>query len=775
VCSAVHPEQLLDYRAPDPRVHFDGACSLIAVGDPLGKRFTVSRAPDEERTGELFEVIDRDAAAVAAQLLGATPSPADHLADLRPVLGAVPSNSTLLRPREITMNRASLPIAIFGVPGLVPVRSRLGEVTGALGKPGAVAALFVWFAAIATDLDRVHGAGICHGAINQRYFACLGGGPVERCSLVGFGIDALARRANPDLAPATPRRDLVDLLGALHDLFITASITPEGGAAGKWTLLRHSSQHGEHPALASGAELGKTLTELAKLCQEPDAPLATARPMRQATLAPPTRADGGRNPTIPPPRSTTRPRENTGAGPGPDRSSRAPRAAATAPPAPARPPRRWLRGVLVGVGLAVLAVGGGLAYLSTLSEEPISLGMLRTGRRRGPAAPRCEGETLDPPAGYETASSDFDVACAPDGRTLVAVARGGAGGTAILTASREARRGQAWSHLDASDATGAVELGAAVATGGGLWSIWRNGVGEPIGLAEISRVPHAHARVPLTGWDNVPLQRVMLLHRDAASTWVVGNVESEGGAHPVLFHIQSGEDRGRAAIQTWYLGAGTVEAVVPGPAPALLVRQRADDGSDPAARSFRLSALWPQLTALAAARPGGDPTSVRGATPSDNALRRSATVTLPGEVLASRSTGAGLGDEAGFAVTAHPAAQCPNRAECVGPGAVHLLRFSPARPAPIDVAVGADSVALDVISEAPDRWLVLHEPAGVAAHPALRLTTVAGAAPAHATLANPGADRGRLVRCGGSVWLAQQIARPTPRIIAVPSECLTAR
>jgi len=265
---------------------------LIAVGDPLGKRFTVSRAPEEERAGELFEVIDRDAAAVAAQLLGSTPSATEHLGDLRPVLGAVPSNSTLLRPREITMNRASLPIAIFGVAALVPLRQRLGEVVSALGKPGAVASLLTWFAAISTDLDRVHAAGICHGAIHQRYIACPVGGPVERGFLVGFGVDALARRNGaPDAPAATPRKDLVDLLSALHDLFITQALSPEGGAAGKWTLLRHSSQHGEHPALASGTELGKTLTELAKLSLETPAPMPSMRP-RNPTIPPPTRSDG---------------------------------------------------------------------------------------------------------------------------------------------------------------------------------------------------------------------------------------------------------------------------------------------------------------------------------------------------------------------------------------------------------------------------------------------------------------------------------------------------
>jgi hypothetical protein len=153
-------------------------------------------------------------------------------------------------------------------------------------------------------------------------------------------------------------------------------------------------------------------------------------------------------------------------------------------------------------------------------------------------------------------------------------------------------------------------------------------------------------------------------------------------------------------------------------------------------------------------------------------------VTLPGEVLAATTRGAALGDEAGFVVTlgpARPVEQCATRGRCVGPGAVHLLRFSPARPAPTDVAVGSETIGLDVIAEAPDRWLVLHEPAGVAAHPALRLTTVVGAVPTHATLANLGADRGRLVRCGGSAWLGVHLTQPTPRIVAVPTECLTAR
>ncbi len=760
---------LLDYREAWRLNSLDGACSLIAVGDPLGKRFTVSRAPEEERAGELFEVIDREAAAVAAQLLGSAPIATERLADLRPVLGAVPSNSSLLRPREITMNRASLPIAIFAVAGLVPLRARLGEVVSALGKPAAVATLLNWFAVMSTDLDRVHAAGICHGAIHQRYVVCPIGAAVERCFLVGFGIDALARETTADLPPAKPRKDLVDLLGALHDIFITQSMAPDGGAAGKWTLLRHSAQHGEHPALASGTELGKTLTELAKLSLEPSAPMATMRPQRHATLSPPSRAESERrNPTIPPPRGATRPREE-GSGARADRSARPTRSTTgTSPMPPATPARSWVRGVVVGLGLATLAVAGGAGYLTTIRDEPISVGMLRLGRRRGRSAPRCVGEAIDPPAGYETAATDFDLACGPDDRTLIAVAREG---TVLHTASREARRGQPWQHLVSSDASGAVELGATIASGGGLWSVWRNGVGEPIGLAEVSRSPHAHVQVPLTGWDNVPLRGVMLLHRDQATTWLVSNVESEGGAHPVLFHVQSGDPRGRASIQTWYLGAGTVESAIAGPSPTLLFHQREGEG-------HRVSAIWPQLALLAAAHPAGDPTSVRGATPADNAVRRSAPVLLTGEVLAATTTGASLGDEAGFVVTlgpARPAEQCASRARCVSPGAVHLLRFNQARPAPLDVTVASESVALDMLAEAPNRWLVLHEPAGVAAHPALRLSTVAGAVPTNATLVNPGADRARLVRCGGGIWVGLQLSEPTPRIVAVPTECLTPR
>lgn len=750
---------------------------MIAVGDPLGKRFTVSKAPEEVRVGALFEVIDRDAAVVTAQLLGITASATEHLADLRPVLGAVPSNSALLRPREITVNRASLPVAIFPVASLVPVRERLGEVVDALGKPATVAALFNWFAAIATDLDRVHGANVCHGTIKQQYFVCPGGGVVERCVLVGFGIDALARRTTADLPEATPRRDLVDLLTALHDLFVASGVNPEGGASGKWTLLRHSSQHGEHPALASGTELGKTLVELAKLCVEPTAPLPSMRPPRHPTLAPPGRASTGsgsaRNPSMPPPRGNTGPREDTLApAPRGDRSTRGPRAATQVPPPAPKPSRPWLRGLLVGVGLAVLVGGAGVAYLSTLKDAPISLGMLRPGHRRVAAAPRCEGETLDPPAGYEIEAAEFDLACAPDDRTLVAVARHG---TQVLTASREARRGQAWRHLDASEAANAVELGTAVNTSGGLWISWRNGVGEPMGLAEVSRDPHAHAPVHLSGWDNVPLRGAMLLHRDANSTWLVSNVESEGGAHPVLFQVATGDARGRAPVQTWYLGAGTVESVVPGPAPALLFHQREGENG------HRLSVLWPQLALLGAAHPGGDATSVRGATPPEAALRRSPSATLPGtaeQTLAATFTGAALGDEAGFVVTLGPPLpreQCAARGRCVGPGAVHLLRFSPTRPEPLDLVLSPTSIGLDLSAAAPDHWLVLHQPEGPAAHPALQLSTVAGAVPTHATLANPGANRGRLVRCGGSLWLGQQLSRPTPRIVAVPTECLTTR
>ena len=92
---------------------------------------------------------------------------------------------------------------------------------------------------------------------------------------------------------------------------------------------------------------------------------------------------------------------------------------------PATPARSWVRGVVVGLGLATLAVAVGAGYLTTIRDEPISVGMLRLGRRRGLSAPRCVGEAIDPPAGYETAATDFDLACGPDDRTLIAVAREG--------------------------------------------------------------------------------------------------------------------------------------------------------------------------------------------------------------------------------------------------------------------------------------------------------------------------------------------------------------
>ncbi len=713
------------------------------------------------RAGELFEVIDRDAATVTAQLLGTTATTVEHLGDLRPVLGAVPSGLCLLRPREVTMTRGQLPVAIFALPGLTPLRDRAPELLASLGRTEAVATLFAWFAAMATDLDRVHTAKLCHGAIRVGQVV-VGPGPLERCYLVGFGLDALARKAGSETADASTRRDLVDLLGALHDLFVVLGTAPDGGAAAKWTLLRHSAQHGEHPALASGVELGKTLVELGKLSREPNAPMQSMRPPRSSGTLPPPRTSSGRSATMPPPRNpSSTAREEAAARAGSPRVSRVPPPPPEAPSGPSRKP------VFIAVGvLVVAAVAGGVLVLNNREAPTTSPPRVAAPVRAPRPALRCEGESLAPAAGFETAATEFDVDCAPDAHALVAVVRDG---TAVRLATRDAVRGHAWTTEPTPLGSDVAEIGVVAAAPGGLWVPWRNRAGDPFGLAEVSLPTHARSAVAVSGWDAVPLRGVMLLHRDDANAWLLSNVESDGGSHPVLFQAVTNPARGRAPVQTWYLGAGTVEAVAPGPSPVLLFHQR--DG-----RTHRLSALTLDLGAVAAARAPDDATSVRGANPPESALQRSAAVTLEGDAIAFVPRGARSGSSVAFALSAGaalPADQCHAGSPCAGPGPVHLLRFGSAGP--VDTVVSADAVVRDVDADGGDRWLVLLETAPGAPAAALHLGVVAGSTVESRELQAFGVGPAQAVVCNGSTWLARRVTQPTPRVAVVPVDCLTPR
>ncbi len=130
-----------------------------------------------------------------------------------------------------------------------------------------------------------------HARRHQRAACCVCAAPsatAGNLQLSGFGIDAFARGNNPENAPSK-RADLVALLNALQELFSVGGLSPEGGAAAKWLLLRTSAQHGEHPALASGASLSTALNEMAALRPDDGPP----RVVRAPTLAPPTRSTAG--------------------------------------------------------------------------------------------------------------------------------------------------------------------------------------------------------------------------------------------------------------------------------------------------------------------------------------------------------------------------------------------------------------------------------------------------------------------------------------------------
>lgn len=748
---------------------------MIQPGETLGARYVISTPPPLQ-AGALFEMVDRKGATAYGQLLAAAAVGPAVLAAVRQELAPIPALPTVLKPRELFTSAQGIPIAVVERPGLALLRDRAAELTESVGKREAAVWLLRQFASIAADLAQIHLVGATHGGISAGSIACNAQGPVNTCALAGFGVGAVARH----IAGATPskRGDLVDLLGALQEIFNTAGTTPGGGASAKWLLLRHSSMHGEHPALASGSALAAALNEMASLPEESDAPRGSRAPSRMATMTPP--RFEGRASAPPGERRSVLPSTRASA------PSRAPgsrttnRPSAPVEPPPSRKPRVSIPIVVAGITLVTLVVGAGV-YFGIKTREEVSLATTgtRPHARPTPAAATCEGESLRPmeSAGITQSPNEYMAVCTPGTPRLVVAAREG---TRVIVNARPATRGQHFAEAPTRVHDGAVELGSVLALDDATWVAWRNGVGSPLGLARIDANGSANVNIPLDGWDSVPLRGAHVLHATARTAWVVTNVSSEGGAHGVLLEINYAGGQNRPPVIAWYLGSGTVDAVVTGEAPTLLMRQRSVDGTG---TRYDLTGVTLQLSAVASARKPSEVTSVRGANLPDNVITRTPPVTVRSDVVVVAPRGVLANGAASFLITAgqaRPAENCPDPARCVSAGQVSR----------VSVTAGAAPTLTPVLPNAWGNDLLVAPGGGLRA--AVTTANVAGVEMTFHTLLDVAAERpsaegsrtevatsralrARFVGCGTEVWTVFDPPTTPPTLAALPASCLPQR
>lgn len=635
-----------------------GAAALIEVGESLGNRYRVTTSPEAIRAGVVFELADRGGAAILGQVLADRPvDPAVALA-VRGDLAVVPAMPTVLKPREIALSAAGIPVGVLERPGLVRLRDRLSALDEEQKKTIATV-LLKGFATFANDLAMMHQSGQIHGAISSGIILARASGELQSPLLSGFGITSLARRVGTLSAEPTTRGDLVDLLVALHDLFGVAGVQPDGGAAVKWTLLRHAAMHGEHPALASGNALATQLNEIASI---PAGDERAPRPSRMPTINAPSRS-----------RTSLIPGEPTESAQG-SRHSGASVSRKTIPPlgkasvrAEVPRPTRWKFsvGILVG-GLAVIALlGSAAAYFiwdarANRGDARLLRPDLRVERRA------CTDET---PATrlamtLQRPAAQYDATCV-DGRLLVVTREG----NHLVAAQRSAGRGQRFGDaLRVGESV--VEIGAPITVDNSAWVVWRNGVGTPFGVAQIDARAATPKPISLTGWDNVAAHGIGLVHASARAAWITATVDGEGASHGVLIEATLGE---HPRVRTWHLGDGRVASAVPGPRPTVLMDHRVGGAHELRAVSLDLAAIE--------ALPGNDRGATsRGADLTAAVMSRTEALRVEGDGLASPRLGALT--TAGARVfgvmtgATRPAGSCDEPTRCVGAGTVRLASFS---------------------------------------------------------------------------------------------------
>jgi hypothetical protein len=761
---------------------------LIVAGEPLGMRHTAGTLKAPPGPGDVFEVVRRDAAVVHGQLLAGRPVEPDALADLRAELGLVSPAACVLVPREILLSAASLPVAILEAPVLVPAREACAAWVEPLGRAAVARALLLGLAAMAESLGAAHSVGFVHGAVEATQVFALGPAPGAPLALAGFGLSVVGRA--PGAAPLAPRRDLVDLVRALHTLLGAAKIDLEGAATVKWLLLRQAALHGEHPALGSGALLAETFRDLARLDTE-EAPRATARPARSTTLAPARssgaspRESAGRHPAFRPEDGST-PREPL------RRSGRPPSPNAPPRAIQARPTVRVGRtlGLAAGLSVALVAVAGGLS----LYNARHNLRNLPEGRRlslgRGRSVPRCADESPASVQGVvlDGRVTEFDLACtrADASPMLVLLARQD---TAVRVAVRPARHDAALTLAPFPVARGAVELGPVLAPAANgdeaaaVWFAWRNGVGPPLAVARMEGGASRLRPVSVAAWDDVPLHGAQVVWADADTSWLVTSVGDRAHRHSLLVALSSAPTH--PPVIAWRLGDAQAVAAIPGPRPTVLLHTL-----NGAADGLGLQALTLDLGALAVARlPAGtvDPTRIEGVPLPARARTASGLLQITtGEEV--DVVARGQRDTAGaahFLLTVGarlPAETCADTGRCVGAGQVIHATFagveSPvasvvAPRAWAEALLGSDGASPGDAAAPGPLTAVLRDatPEGL---PGAGRQLVALGAPSAGAVAAPGVggQRARWVRCGGELWVALREEQPTPRVTVRPAGCM---
>lgn len=763
---------------------------MIEAGEPLGTRYVVVKAVADARPSQLFEVVDRSGVQLFGQLLhDAAVAPA-VAQEVRAALVAMPALPSILKPRDLALSPKALPVAVLERPGgVAPLKDRIAGVVEALGRREAAQWLLRQGAAIAGDLAQVHQSGLVHGSIQALSLVCAGAGEVGMPQLAGFGVNAFARDNDPQRAPSR-RSDLIDLLGAMQDLFAAAAIAPEGAAAAKWSILCASAKHGEHPALASGAALASALNEMAALKVDDAAP-APRPSLRAQTLVGPRASIAptagattpGSRGTIPPGRVSMVP--SSGRASQVPSSGRATHQSRTgmraAPPAeePAAPtPSKWRVSfaVVVPVVLAIAgAVGGAVWYALHLNDD-VGEGRLST-RREPPGAPAamCQGESsAQGQVVADFRGAEFDAVCLPSPDRLGVIARKG---TELQFFARSVERGQRFGEPQVV-ARGAVEFGGALTREGVLWTAWRNGVGDPFGLGRVEGERVAVLSLPIAGWDSIPLRGAMLLEVTPRLAWLVTNVAPQTeGAHTLLLQVTFGP--ATPEVVAWRLGEGVAESVITGDAPAVLLRQSVQDGATTRLRFIDVS---PRLGAIAALRRPADPTAVIGAALPDAVVTRSAPQDFDGAAAGVVRRGVSVGGVHAWLFgrgAVRPAETCDTPERCHTAGPVVVLAFG-GDAAPTVTPVIPRGWATELGATDNGGLRVLTTGANVAGGEQTFhvMTTLAG--PRAATtgagtnLATFRSPRVRMVKCGAEAWAVFDGSQPSAALSALPAACLQA-
>ncbi len=729
---------------------------MIEVGESLGNRYRVANAPEALRPGVVFEIADRSGATVLGQVLADGAVTPAMVQEVRGDLSVIPAMPTVLKPREIALSAAGVPVGVLERPGLVRLRDRLQGLDAEQKKPVANALLRA-FATLASDVAMLHQSGQLHGAISSGVMLGPATGEIQGALLSGFGVVSFARRLGKLTAAPTARGDLVDLLGALHDLFLVAGVQPDGGAAAKWTLLRHAAMHGEHPALASGNALATQLNELAAMpasderAPRPSRMPTIGAPMRPRSSVVPSEPSAGASATMRPPSTTTTRKTIPPSGKGSVR---------------AEPPRlkRWnfSAGILVG-GLGVIALFGSAAayYVWDARANRGDARLMQPRVRITP--PACAGETPQSRTALSLSSParQFDATCA-DGR-LVVVSREG---TNLVVAQRRAARGQAFAApLRLGESV--VELGAPITLDTAAWVSWRNGVGAPFGVARVDATGASLLTVPITGWDNVAVQGVSLLHATARTVWIATTIVGETGSHGVLIEHTSGD---RPRVRTWFIGEGRVASSVPGPRPTVLL-DLATDGA------HSIAAVTMDLAAIETLPANDRATSAHGGVIPATALTTSAPLRVEGDRLVAPRQGAlttaGVRVFGVMTGTARPEDTCEEAARCVGPGAVRLAVFPPTGEGSL-VELAPRAWIEDLRAEGGERVeasLRTPNPADTPVPTRRLISHPIGATPGAARYFEAeGTPRARTLRCGDELWFVHDAPDPH-RVAATPAAC----